>query len=229
MVFFILFEVMYIPEKTYQWNDEGPRMSIEKLLTGHRKHKERFAARKDTYLQLAEQGQDPDILWIGCSDSRVIPEQITSTNPGDLFTIRNVANIVPPAGSGNTAVGAVIEYAVLSLQVTDIIVCGHTECGGIGALFNEVDSTREPHISRWVSLARPALERVEGSDSPQKERYLETIKANVLLQLENLRTYECVRQVLESGDLVLHGWLYNLHTGDIHVYDPNADNWVVPV
>ena len=202
-------------------------MSIERLLSGHRQFKVRFADRKDTYQHLADQGQDPDILWISCSDSRVIPEQITSTNPGDLFIIRNVANIVPPAGSEESSVGAVIEYAVEQLDVTDIIVCGHTECGGIGALFNVLDSTREPHISQWISLARPALERVQESGFPQNDRYLETIKANILLQLENLRTYRCVQEAFNSNTLTLHGWLYDLHSGDLHTYNPDSASWAV--
>lgn len=202
-------------------------MSIEKLLAGHRQFKDRFKTQQETYLQLAEHGQDPDILWIGCSDSRVIPERLTNARPGDLFIIRNTANIVPPAGSKDAAVGAVIEYAVLYLGITDIIVCGHTECGGIGALFSEGDDNREPHISRWISLARPALDRVGAGSLQEKERYLETIKANVLLQLENLRTYHCVQEALDSNELTLHGWLYDLHTGNIHTYDLHADTWAV--
>jgi carbonic anhydrase len=105
-------------------------MPIDKLLAGHRHFKKKFAAEQEVFVGLAEEGQHPKVLWIGCSDSRVIPEQITSAEPGELFVIRSVANLVPPAGIG-PAVGAVIEYAVLHLRVPHIVVCGHTECGGI--------------------------------------------------------------------------------------------------
>ncbi|MBI4721161.1 MAG: hypothetical protein HY770_08095 [Chitinivibrionia bacterium] len=138
-------------------------MPTDKLLFGHRQFKKKFEAEREVFVQLAREGQDPKVLWIGCSDSRVIPDQIAGTDPGDLFTIRNIANIVPFSGMPGNAVGAVIEFAVLRLKVPHIVVCGHTECGGIKALRSGVDASREPHIAAWLELARPALERVEAA------------------------------------------------------------------
>jgi carbonic anhydrase len=200
-------------------------MPINKLLTDHRRFKERFEADRERFVRLAEEGQKPQVLWIGCSDSRVIPEQITGAEPGQLLVMRNIANVVPPFGTGDMAVGAVIEYAILHLRVPDVVICGHTQCGGIKALEGHIDLAREPHIARWVELARPAHTQVEASSVPEEARHLETIKANVLLQRENLRTYDCVREATGAGHLTLHGWLYDLHSGDLLAYDDESGQW----
>ena len=200
-------------------------MPTNKLLTGHRRFKERFEDDRERFVRLAEEGQQPQVLWIGCSDSRVIPEQITGAEAGQLLVVRNIANGVPPFGTSDTAVGAVIEYAILHLHVPHVVICGHTQCGGIKALEGRSDLAREPHIARWVELARPARTQVEASGIPEEARYLETIKANVLLQLENLRTYDCVREAITVGQLTLHGWLYDLHSGDLLAYDDESGQW----
>lgn len=197
-------------------------MPINKLLSGHRTFKEVFAAQREAFVRLAEEGQSPKVLWIGCSDSRVIPEQIGGAEAGDLFVVRNIANVVPPAGADD-AIGAAIEYAVLHLRVQHIVVCGHTECGGIKALGGHVDPGREPHIARWLELARPARDEVEASGIAEEARYLETIKRNVLLQRENLLTYDCVREGEKAGRLAIHCWLYDLHTGTLLAY--NEGRW----
>jgi carbonic anhydrase len=200
-------------------------MPTDKLLTGHRRFKERFEDAREVFVKLAKEGQQPKVLWIGCSDSRVVPEHITGAEPGELFVMRNIANMVPPFGTGAMAVGAVIEYAILHLHVSHVAICGHTQCDGIKALEGHIDLAREPHIARWVELARPARAQVEASGIPEEARYLETIKANVLLQLENLRTYDCVREAITAGQLTLHGWLYDLHSGDLLAYDDESGQW----
>jgi carbonic anhydrase len=134
-------------------------MPTDQLLTGHRRFKERFEADRERFVRLAEEGQQPEVLWIGCSDSRVIPEQITGAEPAELFVMRNIANVVPPFGTGDMAVGAVIEYAVLHLHAPHVVICGHTQCGGIKALEGHVDLAREPHIARWVEWARAQYEQ----------------------------------------------------------------------
>ncbi|MBW2015244.1 MAG: carbonic anhydrase [Deltaproteobacteria bacterium] len=200
-------------------------MPTHTLIAGHGRFKEHFSKNRDFFLALAQKGQSPKVLWVGCSDSRVVPEQIMGADPGELFIIRNIANIVPPVGKGADSVGAAIEYAVLHLQVPHIVICGHTECGGIKALGEALDMEREPHITRWLENARPARERVEASAGSEIDPYLETIKANVLLQMEHLMTYPCVREAVEAGRLTIHGWLYDLHNGDLFSYNDSEKRW----
>ena len=200
-------------------------MPTSKLISGHRRFREKFDSEHEVFERLAEEGQNPKVLWIGCSDSRVVPELITGADPGELFDVRNIANIVPPAPTIACATGAAVEYAVLHLDVTHIVVCGHTECGGIKALEAPPSASTEPHIASWLELAQPARERVLDSDVPEAEHYLETIKTNVLMQCDNLRTYPCVADGERSGDLSIHPWLYDLHTGEIEEWDKNSARW----
>jgi carbonic anhydrase len=200
-------------------------MPTDELLSGHSKFRDKFASEKQVFVRLAESGQSPKVLWIGCSDSRVIPEQITGAEVGELFIMRNIANIVPPKTAGSDASGAVIEYAVRHLKVPHIVICGHTECGGIKALEGVVDSKMEPHIARWIEWARPARRQVEEARVPESDRYLETIKANVLLQQENLHSHDCVQEGMRSGSLATHAWLYDLRDGSLLAYDREAGKW----
>jgi carbonic anhydrase len=172
------------------------------------------------------QGQSPPALFIGCSDSRIVPDLLTGSRPGDLFVLRNIANVVPPFGSAGDAVGAVIEYAVLHLHVEHVIVCGHTDCGGIKALDAHVDQASEPHIARWLAFARPAQTQVDAHGVDPDRRHRSIVEQNVLNQLYNLETYDCVRQALEADALELHGWVYDLLTGRVSYWDPVLDRFV---
>lgn len=200
-------------------------MPTDALLSGHRRFREKFDSEHEVFERLAEEGQNPKVLWIGCSDSRVVPELITGADPGELFDVRNIANIVPPAPTIACATGAAIEYAVNHLKVSHIVICGHTECGGIKALEAPPSAAAEPHIASWIELARPARDRVLAHAVDDDDIYLETIKANVLLQLDNLRTYPCVAAREGSGDLSLHAWLYDLHTGVIREHCAESGSW----
>jgi carbonic anhydrase len=168
----------------------------------------------------------PRTLFITCSDWRLQPDHIAGAEPGELFVARNVANLVPPFGSGQMSLGAVLEYALLHLHVTQVVVCGHTDCGGIKALDEPPDWRREAHLARWIEYARPAQTQVEASGLPAEERHLATVRGNVLLQLGNLRTYDAVREAEGTGALALQGWVYHLDTGRVEVYEPEADTWV---
>jgi carbonic anhydrase len=176
--------------------------------------------------RLIGEGQSPEVFFIGCDDSRVIPEAITGARPGDLFVLRNLANVVPPYGTGERAVGATLEYAVRHLKVKHIILCGHTECGGIQALDVHWDQLREPHLARWIEYVRPAQTQVDARGVDPAARHQTIVEQNVLLQLENLRTYDTVRQALETDELTLHGWVYDLSTGRISNWEPSAGRFV---
>ena len=200
-------------------------MPTDKILAGARRSRQLFEENRDLYEALATRGQSPKVMFIGCSDSRVVPELITGTEPGDLFVVRNVANVVPPFGMGEVGPGAAIEYAVLHLHVEHVVVCGHTDCGGIKALDHPPDWSREPHIARWIENARPAQTRVQAGNLPAEERHLATVRENVLFQLENLRSYEAVRDALRDGRLALHGWVYYLESGALERFEPESRSW----
>jgi len=193
---------------------------------GIRRFQDRHEQNLDLFRRLADEGQAPAALFIGCSDSRVPPEVILDAQPGLLFVTRNIANIVPPYGSGEVAVGAVVEYAIRHLHIQQIIVCGHTDCGGIKALDAQPNWDREPHIARWIEHARPAKTKVEASGLPTEKCHLATVRENVLLQMEHLHSYDPVREAERAGALALVGWVYHLDTGMVEAYDPQAGDWI---
>jgi len=200
-------------------------MPTRSLIDGYRDFREKYKSDHEVFDRLADEGQDPKVLWIGCSDSRVVPELITGADPGELFNIRNIANVVPPADSAESGTGAAVEYAVIHLGVQHIVVCGHTECGGIAALAGEPEPEKQPNISAWLEFARPARERALASGVAEEDLYLETIRTNVLIQMDNLRTFPSVVDGEDTGKLRIHGWLYDLHTGTIQAYNPESAEW----
>jgi len=198
---------------------------IEHIIAGHRRYRQTRKQDREFYESLASRQQRPRMLWIGCADSRVIPTQITGADPGALFVIRNIANIVPPAGSGDDSVGAAIEYCVIHLGVDDIVICGHSGCGGVKALGEEISEEREGHLKRWVEFARPALERAGIDDFEPARDALKAIQANVLVQRDHLLTYPSVRETFDSGGLRLHCWLFDMESGDLLAYDDESQDW----
>jgi carbonic anhydrase len=203
-------------------------MATTKILNGIEASQMRFQENQALYHQLATHGQAPQALWIGCCDSRVPVELVTNADVGDLFVARNVGNIVPPYGTSEMAIGAVIEFALVELQVEAIILCGHSDCGAIQALDQPPDWGQKPHLARWIEYARPARTKVQASGLAANERHLATVKENVLLQLSNLRSYEPVRRGERTGTLKLHGWVYRLETGTFEAYDPETASWGPP-
>jgi carbonic anhydrase len=181
-----------------------------------------LAQEKELMERLARDGQAPYALFIGCSDSRVMPSRVAGAKPGDLFVLRNVANIVPPAQEDEAAVGAVLEYAVLHLCVPHVIVCGHLDCGGIRALDQQLDEGREPHIARWLGYARPVLREVELLGLAGEGRHRALVEANVRLQLKNLLSYSYVASAVKENRLTLHGWVYEIGAAILWYYDEMA-------
>ena len=164
------------------------------------------------------QEQHPSLLYIGCSDSRILPSHILDAHPGTVFTTRNIANIVPPHTAmqqGEMGVAAVLEYAVLHLRVTDIVVCGHSCCGGMQALAHV--ETLEPGLRQWLQYAQDAQAHVpaEVADAARLDALIE---ANVLLQLTHLRSYPFIAEAECAGTLRLHGWVYDLASERVRAY-----------
>ncbi|HEX2010144.1 MAG TPA: carbonic anhydrase [Roseateles sp.] len=180
----------------------------------------RYRAR---FQDLVEQGQHPSTLFIGCSDSRLVPYMLTGTGPGELFLVRNVGAFVPPydGSQGHHGTAAAIEYAVLALSVQHIIVCGHSHCGGIRALYGEVPA--EAHNLRaWLELGRDATLPVQVCD----EALRRTEQRAIVLQLERLMDYPMVRARVQARALALHGWHYVIEAGEVHVFDARAGGFV---
>lgn len=210
---------------TTEKDARGLDLDIKDAIEGHERFRQQFDRDRAFYKSLATKKQKPRLLWIGCADSRVVPAQITNADPGELFEIRNIANVVPPAAAHDDSVGAALEYGISHLGIDDIVVCGHTHCGGIGALFETIPPEQEAHLGRWVEYTRPAHRLIEAARVPEQERFDATVKAHVQFQLDNLMTYDLVREGVAAGRLNIHGWLYDMETGALSAYDRESGDW----
>ena len=200
---------------------------IAKLTNGFRVFREGpFQDQRATYEALVDQGQKPKIVVVACSDSRVDPAIVLQADPGDLFIVRNVANLVPPYEREGHYHGtsSALEYAVQHLDVEHIIVLGHAHCGGVRSLFKKraQESDGNHFVPVWMSLVESAYLRVEGTmpDAPLKVKARACEQSAVLVSLENLMTFPFIRQRVGDGRLRLHGWHIDIRTCDLHVYDP---------
>jgi carbonic anhydrase len=184
---------------------------------------------KERFKSLAD-AQHPDELFVACSDSRVVVDLFSESEPGDLFELRNIGNIIPPATKEGDAIaacsaGAVVEYAVAILEVADVVVLGHSECGAMKALSGKAhapESARNLHD--WLRYGREALARLErdGPLDPSLAFHNQLSQVNVLQQLDNVRTHECCARAIAEGKLQLHGWWFDVVTADVYAYDEGA-------
>lgn len=188
-----------------------------------------YPDKKDLFEELSL-GQSPEALFITCSDSRIETAMITQTEPGELFICRNAGNIVPPHTHHTGGMTASIEFAVSALKVPHIVVCGHTECGAMKGAMNPAALEKLPHVKEWLGYSRAAVHVVEeiGADMSDAERMNLLLEQNVILQLQHLKTHPSVAARLAKGDLRLHGWVYDIKTGEVHAYD-EASNAFEPV
>ncbi|MER6976585.1 carbonic anhydrase [Streptomyces carpinensis] len=181
-------------------------------------HARTFGRRPEEFAALAA-GQSPQVLFITCSDSRVVPALITGARPGELFELRTAGNIVPPyAGAHPTSEAATIEYAVQVLGVRDVVVCGHSHCGAVGALVRGDDLDAVPAVRDWLAGATP-----RPTGTPEDPEVAEGVQSHVLAQLLRLRSYPCVERRLAAGLLNLHAWYYEVHTGAVLAHRPQTD------
>lgn len=208
---------------------------MKKLLRGIVEFREKVRPGvRETFARLAL-GQSPDALLIACSDSRVVPNLFASTEPGDLFVIRNPANIISPCGEDGRSVSdeseaAAIEFSTLALNVQDIIVCGHSECGAMRMLWENQKNVLAPHLHAWLRHAEGALRQVrEGAVPPggKLAPHNHLSQVNVLRQMDHLRTYPIVRERLLAGRLRLHAWWFDIAEAEVLSYDDRARKFVV--
>lgn len=202
---------------------------MQKLLDGiHHFKSNIFRPRREWFERLAD-GQKPLALFVTCSDSRVNPNLITQTDPGELFIARNAGNIIPPHHPFSGGEEATIEFAIAELGIKDLIVCGHTRCGAMKGLLAAPEELKSmPAVQQWLSHAE-ATRRI------MREKYGQltglplltaTAQENVLVQLENLRTHPAVAAGLAKGELKLHGWMYKMETGEVFAFDPEKGQFV---
>jgi carbonic anhydrase len=203
--------------------DETPVPEDELLLRLRRFRSDYFPLHQQRFQDLVDDGQHPKTLFIGCSDSRLVPYLLTGTGPGELFIVRNVGAFVPPYDGSHGLHGtmAAIEFGVLSLKVERIIVCGHSHCGAIRVSYEGVPEEAVA-LQAWLKLASEALLPVQASP----EALRRTEQRAVVLQLERLMDYPMVRRAVEAGRLTLHGWHYVIEDGEVHVFDAAQGDFV---
>jgi carbonic anhydrase len=202
---------------------------MQQLIEGvHKFRNDEFGNYRKLFRRLSQTGQDPHTLFITCSDSRVLAELITNSQPGDLFVVKNIGNIVPPfSASGDTnSTAAAIEFAVERLRVDDIVICGHSQCGAIAALLGHPPvGDSAPHLRDWLKLAWPVLETLKKDYAHLHDfdaRSTAASEENVLFSLDNLHSYPCVQDRLADGSLSLHGWFFKIATAELFAYNPET-------
>jgi carbonic anhydrase len=203
---------------------------IARFIAGFKRFRQHYFDPHEQRFAPLQQGQRPKVLLIGCSDSRVDPAMLTDCAPGELFVVRNVANLVPPCehDSHHHGVSASLEYAVCALEVEHIIVLGHSGCGGISALMEGVpDGLSAEYIGPWMRIAERARERVlkdlSGKDLAVQIRACE--QAAILVSLENLLSFHWISDRVESGALLLHGWYFDISVGQLVSYTPDKGSF----
>jgi carbonic anhydrase len=204
---------------------------MQQLVQGiHHFQKIGFREREELFGRL-QHGQQPEACLITCADSRIVPNLITNSEPGQLFILRNVGNIVPCYGTSNNGELAAVEYAVVELGIEDLIVCGHTCCGAMGALVNSANATgpsRTPLVANWLRHAEATLEIVREHYQHLQGQALINAAAeeNVLVQLEHLRSLPVIAARISSGRVRLHGWMYKIESGEVFCYESEVGQFV---
>ena len=202
---------------------------MQKLVEGiHQFQNDIFSSKQRLYEGLVD-AHNPLALFITCSDSRINPNLLTQTEPGELFILRNAGNIVPPYGAVEGGEAATIEYAVGALGVKDIIICGHSHCGAMGGLLDQSQLAKLPAVRSWLCYAESTQRIIEENYAhltDADERLTATVEENVLVQLEHLRTHPTVAAALGRKALILHGWVYKFETGQVFAYHPQQHQFV---
>lgn len=201
---------------------------MQKLVKGiHNFQKNYFSSDRELFERLAL-GQNPETLFITCSDSRISTDLLTQSNPGDLFVLRNAGNIIPAYGSSNSGSAATVEFAVAGLGVKDIIICGHSHCGAMKGLLHPEILQDMPAVAQWLGYAeatrRILKQNYQGLDDVHMLKA--AVEENVLVQIENLRTHPSVAAKLAVGALHLHAWVYKIETGEVFTYDTEEGQYL---
>ena len=204
--------------------------AAEKLFDGVREFREKVFPEQREHFEKLSEGQSPGTLFITCADSRVVPEMLTQTEPGELFVCRNIGNIVPTYGEMLGGVSAVIEYAVMALKVKNIVICGHSDCGAMKGLLHVHDNALDamPTVRSWLRNAEAARTVVEATrgDLEGDVKVQALVEQNVITQLQHLETHPSVAAALATDQIALHGWVYGIKGGDVRAYDAEQKSFV---
>jgi carbonic anhydrase len=203
---------------------------MERLHKGVKSFKTVYFPEEEALFKELAKGQSPDTLFFSCSDSRIDPNIITQSKPGELFIVKNIGNIVPPCTQQwkKSGSAAAIEYALVFLNIANIVVCAHSDCGAMKALYMKAEDFKElPHLKEWIDTAKPARDRVERLNNELSQTALNelTAKEHVIVQLENLKTFPLVTKALDAGRLKLHGWYYDIGAGTVHAYNESKNTF----
>jgi len=202
---------------------------LSTLLAGVRRFRRTiYPQNRERYERAARQPQKPHTLFVTCSDSRIDPELLTQSGPGDIFVTRNIGNLVPAYGEMLGGVSAVIEYAVEALAVQQIVVCGHTDCGAMKGLLHRDKLTGMPTVNNWLRNAEAALSVVKARNTAVGEHaeLEELIAENVLLQMNHLRTHPSVAGKIAQQKLSVYGWTYDIGNGSVNMYDTTTEKFI---
>lgn len=189
--------------------------------------REVFPEKQELFERLST-GQSPEALFITCSDSRIETAMLTQTDPGELFICRNAGNIVPPHTNQTGGMTASIEFAIGALKIPHIVICGHTECGAMKGAMNRAGLTSLPHVREWLGYAQGAVDITEalGGNLEPEAKMRMLLEQNVILQLQHLKTHPTVAVALAQGAVQLHGWVYDIKTGEVCAYDDATGTWI---
>jgi carbonic anhydrase len=197
------------------------------LIEGYSRFRHKIFPQHSQLFEKLAAGQKPQALFIACSDSRVMPEMVMQCDPGDLFPCRNAGNLVPPPTETTSGVAATIEYAIRVLNVPDAIICGHSDCGAMKGILHNENLDKLPMVKSWLQHAGPssrwlrgAMEDAASWSFEQKLKML--TEANVIMQMQNLQAHPAVAEAVKNGHLKVHGWMYDIGSGAIRSFDPEA-------
>lgn len=202
---------------------------VQRLRDGVRRfRRDVFDNKREQYERAGSEPQKPHTLFITCADSRVDPEALVQAGPGELFVTRNIGNMAPAYGEMLGGVSAAIEFAVIALEVRQVVICGHTDCGAMKALMNRSSVSGMPTVDRWLHNAEAAysIVRARNPEADPAEMVSKLVRENVLLQLAHLRTHPSVAGQEALGRLSIYGWVYDIRTGEVCEYDSARGDWV---
>jgi carbonic anhydrase len=201
---------------------------MDRLIKGVNKFQQEVFPRNEPLFKNLHDGQAPETLFITCADSRIVPSLITQTDPGELFICRNAGNMVPTYGETTGGVSATIEYAVCALDVKDIVVCGHTQCGAMKGVLHPEALEGMPTVATWLRQGEVARRVVKENfpDLTEEAALHMVTEENVIAQLAHLRTHPAVAARLASGRIALHGWIYHIRSGQVDAWEPQSGHFV---